>query len=120
MTTTSSVAGLLLLSLAMASPGVLVVDDNEAVRGAVIMMLEQLGLAVDEVTNGQEGIEALRRRAYSLVVMDINMPLCDGIAATLVIRAMLAPEEQPIIVGLTGRATAAMREVALAAGMDEC
>jgi CheY-like chemotaxis protein len=87
----------------MASPRVLVVDDDEAVRWTLVMMLEQLGLAVDSAANGLERIEALRGRAYSLVLMDINMPVCDGIAATRAIRTTFAPDQQPIIVGMTGR-----------------
>jgi CheY-like chemotaxis protein len=74
----------------MASPRVLVVDDDEAVRWTLVMMLEQLGLAVDSAANGLERIEALRGRAYPLVLMDINMPVCDGIAATRAIRTMFA------------------------------
>jgi CheY-like chemotaxis protein len=99
---------------------VLVVDDDEAVRFVVVMMLEDLGLEVASVTNGQEAIEALRRHPCALVVMDINMRVCDGLTATHAIRTVFSADQQPAIIGLTGWATEAVRATAIAAGMNDC
>jgi len=52
--------------------------------------------------------------------MDVSMPVCDGLRAARAMREMTPVEDQPVIIGLTGRATEATRVVAIGAGMDEC
>jgi len=99
---------------------VLVVDDDESVRLAVMLMVDELGVGVDGVADGREAIEVLRLAPYALVFMDVKMPVCDGITATRAIRTTFPADRQPVIVGLTGWATEATRVVALAAGMDAC
>jgi two-component system nitrogen regulation response regulator NtrX len=58
---------------------VLVVDDEAAVREAIRMTLEYEGFEVDEARSGQEGLDKVGRGAYDVVVLDIKMPVLDGI-----------------------------------------
>ena len=101
-------------------PPILVVDDDEAVRLAMILMVDELGFTADAVSNGQEALEALARHHYALVLMDFQMPVCDGCTATRTIRETVDEDRQPVIIGLTGTAIESARARGLAAGMNEC
>ena len=83
-------------------------------------MLDKLGWDCDLVGNGQEAIDALRDKRYAGVLMDCQMPVLDGFAATRVIREMEAragTAHLPII-ALTAHAMEGDSEKCLAAGMD--
>jgi len=83
-------------------------------------MLSVLGCDVDVAGNGQEGLDAIAARRYDLVLMDCQMPVMDGYAAT---RALRAREKEAgggrlPVVALTANALAGDSESCLAAGMD--
>ena len=59
---------------------IIVIDDEEDLRGVLRLMLEAHGHEVDEAANGTEGLEALGDRAYDLVITDVLMPEEDGVA----------------------------------------
>ncbi len=61
---------------------ILVVDDAEANRGLAGVMLRRLGLTFDMAENGLEAIEQIANHQYDVVLMDINMPVMDGLTAT--------------------------------------
>ncbi|WP_262423587.1 response regulator [Brevundimonas denitrificans] len=67
---------------------VLVADDNTANRFLAGKLLEMFGCTHDAVANGAEAVEAARTVAYDLILMDIKMPVMDGVSATRAIRAM--------------------------------
>ena len=70
---------------------ILMADDAAANRELVALMLGQAGgLTVDTVENGQEAVAAVRAGGYDLVLMDVHMPVMDGLAATRAIRAVMA------------------------------
>jgi len=72
-------------------PRVLLVDDEPALRELLRAVLERLGYEIaGEASDGHEGIEQARRLLPDVVVMDLNMPQCNGIEATVGIKA-----EQP-------------------------
>lgn len=103
---------------------VLVVDDNAINRMVAQNMLVRMGLAVRCVENGQEALDMLAAQTNdppSLVLMDCQMPVMDGYAATRTIRVLEAAAGRPRqrIVALTADAFAADRELCLAAGMDD-
>ncbi len=84
-------------------------------------MLRKLGYQVEVVGNGAEALEALKRRRYALVLMDVQMPVMDGYEA---VRRLRAPgsgvlDPQIPVVALTAHAMAGDRERCLVAGMDD-
>jgi signal transduction histidine kinase/CheY-like chemotaxis protein len=97
---------------------VLVAEDNAINQKVVLMLLEKLGAKADLVANGSEAIAAAIENRYDLVLMDVQMPEVDGLAATREIRSRLSPDRQPVIFGLTAHATAEYRDICLGAGMD--
>ena len=97
---------------------ILIVEDNAVNTKLAQRMLERLGQRPDVAANGQEAIEALERQPYDVVLMDIQMPVMDGLTATRAIRARWG-DRGPRIVGLSAHALATERESALAAGMHD-
>ncbi|MBS1164776.1 MAG: domain S-box-containing protein [Proteobacteria bacterium] len=97
---------------------ILVAEDNTTNQMVARMLLEGLGHKVDVVNDGLEAVEAIKRRAYDLILMDISMPVMDGIEASHRIREMGGPYGSIPIVALTANAMAADREICLRAGIN--
>ncbi len=98
---------------------ILVAEDNPINQKFAVRLLSKLGYRADLVSDGGEAVEAVLRRRYDLIFMDIQMPEIDGLAATRLIRARLRDEPQPRIIAMTAAAIKGDREKALAAGMDD-
>jgi PAS domain S-box-containing protein len=98
---------------------VLVVEDNSINRMVVREMLEAAGHAVDEAHDGQEGVAMALRRPYDLILMDISMPVLDGVEATRLIRAAEDPGLHVPIVALTAHALPAEVGPFREAGLDD-
>jgi CheY-like chemotaxis protein/HPt (histidine-containing phosphotransfer) domain-containing protein len=100
---------------------VLVVDDNEINRFVVVEHLEQQGYATDEAVNGQNAFEKFKVGKYACLLMDCQMPVMDGYAASRAIRSFEAQAgvKRTPIVALTAHALAGERERVLEAGMDD-
>jgi two-component system, sensor histidine kinase and response regulator len=94
---------------------VLVAEDNLLNQKIALIHLRKLGFHADVANNGLEVLSALERQAYDVVLMDIQMPEMDGLAATAAIHARFGAN-RPRIIALT--ADAHGREDYLAAGMD--
>ena len=99
-------------------PPLLVVEDNVVNLEVIRHMLSRLGFAADVATNGQEALDAIEATDYELVLMDVQMPVMDGLEATRRIRALLPESKQPTIVAVTANAMRGDRERCLEAGMD--
>ena len=98
-------------------PCVLVVDDNATNRLVARSLLDRLGCRTDLAGDGAEAIEAAGRERFDLILMDISMPVMDGIEATRRLRAQgLATP----IVALTASAGFADAEKFIAAGTNDC
>jgi PAS domain S-box-containing protein len=98
---------------------VLLAEDNPVNRKVALRLLERLGYEARAVSNGAEALQALAEQEYDLVVMDVQMPVMDGLAATRRIRADLAPDRQPAIIALTANAMAGDSDRCREAGMDD-
>jgi two-component system, sensor histidine kinase and response regulator len=98
---------------------VLIAEDNKVNQFVVTRLLERLGCRVDAVDNGHDAIEAVRRVAYHIVFMDVQMPLMSGVAATAAIRALPQPNREVWIVALTANAFADDVRGYLDAGMND-
>jgi len=105
----------------MATPAILLVEDNAINQKVAVGLLRQIGLDADIAVDGLEGIGRFSAKSYDLVIMDCQMPRCDGWEATRVIRRMeesMGKGRIPIV-ALTAQAMAGDRERCLAAGMDD-
>jgi Amt family ammonium transporter len=97
-----------------------VVEDVEANRALLMGLLQPLGFELREVVNGQEAIELWQNWRPHLILMDIRLPVLDGLAATRRIRAQQKEGEPvPIIIAVTASAFDEDRATILAAGCDD-
>ncbi len=96
----------------------LLVEDNELNRELVCEMLADTGVAIDTAGNGLEALEKLKVNAYDLVLMDVQMPLIDGLETTRRLRRDLGMTELPVL-ALTANATLEDRTACLASGMND-
>jgi CheY-like chemotaxis protein len=100
---------------------VLLAEDNLVNQKLAMRILEKMGFQVEAVNNGDEAIHALEKTFYDIVLMDVQMPIMDGLAATQAIRAgyhNLVNPHIPII-AMTAHALKGDRERCLEAGMDD-
>jgi len=95
---------------------VLLAEDTAMNQQVAVALLVKRGHQVDVVSNGREAVEAVARRAYDVVLMDLQMPEMDGFEATRAIRALPGGGDLPII-ALTAHALSGQREDCLARGM---
>ncbi|QYM79713.1 response regulator [Horticoccus luteus] len=98
---------------------ILVADDNIVNQTVACRLLQRLGYSPAVASNGREVVEAVQRESFDLVLMDVEMPVLDGPAATRLIREQLPHSAQPRIVALTAHVLADDRARLLASGMDD-
>lgn len=96
---------------------VLLVEDTEDNRQMMRRLLELSGYNVAEATNGKEAIEAASRLRPKIILMDLSLPLLDGLAATRRIRVLPGLNKVPIV-AVSAHDTADFHNEALAAGCD--
>jgi len=97
---------------------VLVAEDQPINQKYLTILLEKLGHRVSLCDDGAQALALLEREPVDLVLMDVHMPVMDGLAATRAIRAMPGDAAHTPIVALTADAMSEAREQALSAGMD--
>ena len=100
------------------APGhVLIVEDNQVNQKLVSAILRKSGYSVSVAGNGAEALQAMERQEYRLVLMDVQMPVLDGLEATRLIRRNPKWRSVPII-AMTARAMEGDKQSCLSAGMD--
>ena len=97
---------------------VLLVEDNELNREVATGLLEPAHMSIDVAENGEVAVRMVNKHDYDLVLMDMQMPVMDGIAATKAIRSNPRFRELPII-AMTANAMDADRELCRQSGMDD-
>ena len=103
----------------LAGRRILLVEDNELNQEVAIELLRETGVEVDLAVHGVQALAMVQARPYDLVLMDMQMPVMDGLTATREIRALGGPAGQVPIVAMTASAMAGDRERCLAAGMND-
>jgi PAS domain S-box-containing protein len=102
------------------SLGILVVEDNAVNQKLASVLLKKLGHRATVVADGQAALNILKRRAFDLILMDIQMPVMGGLEVTAKIREQETHTQQHIpIIAMTAHAMSGDRERALQAGMDD-
>ena len=100
---------------------ILVAEDNPTNQQVALSILKHLGLRADAVANGADALEALGTHTYDLVLMDVQMPVMDGIEATRRIRSAESAAGKPRlpVIAMTANAMLGDRSKCLEAGMDD-
>jgi two-component system cell cycle response regulator DivK len=99
-------------------PTILVVDDSEDTRLMLRRAFEAMDYHVLEAANGQEALDVARRECPDLILMDLNMPLMDGLEAAKRIRECKELCQSTPILAITAFDTYGMEEAALEAGCN--
>lgn len=97
---------------------ILLVEDNPINQMVAVEMLSGLGITTDKAHNGQEAVHMIGKTAYDAVLMDVQMPVMDGLEATKLIRNELKIDTLPII-AMTAHAMYGDKERCIAAGMND-
>ena len=96
---------------------VLLVEDTEDNRFMMRRLLEMVGYTVVEARNGQEAVRLAESETPALILMDLSLPIIDGLAATRLIRKIPAAEKTPII-AVSAHDTSDFQAEAMTAGCD--
>jgi len=107
-----------LLSTRLAGRRILLVEDEPINRDIALELLEGAQQNVDVAIDGQEAVAKALQASYDLILMDMQMPVMDGLAATRAIRATASGAKVPIL-AFTANAFAEDRDACLAAGMSD-
>jgi len=105
---------------AVSARKILVCEDNPINQKLITTILEQQGYLVTTADNGQIGVDLYEKGKFDAVLMDIDMPVMDGISATRVIKEIDRRDKRPFtpVIALTARALAGDRERIIGAGLD--
>lgn len=106
------------LPLEIRGASVLLVEDNELNQMVAVELLREAGFTVDVAENGQIALDRIERKAYDVVLMDMQMPVMDGETATRELRSHPRHANLPIV-AMTANAMEADRQRCFAAGMND-
>ena len=98
---------------------VLVAEDNPNNQKLIEILLSKIGVQTIIVSNGEEAVESYNKEKYDMILMDINMPIMDGITATKIIKDLEDTNYKIPIVALTANSIAGDKEKYLSQGMDD-
>ena len=98
---------------------ILLVEDHPINQMIATLLLEKLGHNVVAANDGQAAVDQFPQATWDLILMDIQMPVMDGLQATRLIRAMEQPNHRTPIVAMTANTGETEQQACLEAGMDE-
>src|SRR6056297_1983951 len=100
---------------------ILLAEDDLISRRLIRILIEKLGHKVNVVENGKKAFDAFKRDRYDIILMDIQMPIMDGLECTRKIREHEKPntQEKVTIIAVTAHAMIGDKEKCLTAGMDD-
>jgi len=97
---------------------ILLVEDEPINQEVSRWLLEEVGLIVDLAEDGAQAVELARQTGYALILMDMQLPVMNGVEATRIIRTLSGHSETPIL-AMTANAFAEDRQACLEAGMND-
>ena len=97
---------------------ILLAEDNPINQKLTVIMLAKSGYKVDVVENGQHAVDAVINGNYHIVLMDVQMPVLDGLEATILIRKQEQPGKHIPIIAMTAHVMKGDQERCIEAGMD--
>lgn len=98
----------------------LLVEDNVLNQKLIFLTLSKYGFQIDVANHGKEALNRLEKKDYDIILMDLMMPVMDGLEATRQIREMEKnSDKRNVIIGLTANTYDADRDKCLQTGMDE-
>jgi len=101
---------------------ILLAEDNWINQRIATITLNRLGVSIDIASNGQEALDMYRKNKYDLILMDLQMPVMDGLEATRQIRTFEEETEsvhRVFIIALTANVISEMKEECISAGVDD-
>ncbi|SDZ73981.1 Response regulator receiver domain-containing protein [Thiothrix caldifontis] len=98
---------------------ILLAEDNPINQIVASSILDEMSYKTDVAESGLQVLQALHKKAYDVIFMDMQMPDMDGLEATRRIRADFPPNQQPIIIAMTANAMEGDRQECLNAGMND-
>ncbi|MDB6061617.1 MAG: Ethylene receptor [Verrucomicrobiaceae bacterium] len=114
----ANTAGPLARTINISGATALLVEDNTINQEVAVAILRSMGMTVSIANNGVEAVNRVRNEQFDVVLMDVQMPLLDGYAATRAIRADKTIVQPPII-AMTANAMQGDRDECIAAGMND-
>ncbi|MEI8046023.1 MAG: response regulator [Bacteroidota bacterium] len=96
---------------------ILLAEDNSTNQELVVTLMKKMGYTIDAVDNGKKVLEILEQKSYDIILMDVQMPVMNGIEATQAINDKYPKDERPFIIAITANAMPGDRERFLEAGM---
>ncbi|WP_446686461.1 response regulator [Paenibacillus sepulcri] len=103
----------------MEPASVLVADDNEINQKLTLRLLDKMGIDADVVSNGREAVSRAAQKRYDLILMDLRMPVMDGLEATELLLADSGEDHSPVVIAMTANGQSSDRERCLNAGMAD-
>jgi CheY-like chemotaxis protein len=98
---------------------ILVAEDNPVNQKLILSILKKLGYIATLAENGALAYEAATKENFDIIIMDLQMPVMDGLDASRKIKSSDAINPKPIIIALTANAMTGDKERCLEAGMDD-
>ncbi|EIJ36054.1 hybrid sensor histidine kinase/response regulator [Thiothrix nivea] len=98
---------------------ILLAEDNPINQIVAASILDEMAYKAEIAENGLQALEALRKKPFDVIFMDMQMPEMDGLEATRRIRAEFPPARQPVIIAMTANAMEGDRQQCLNAGMND-
>src|SRR5690606_23253024 len=98
---------------------ILLVEDNLVNQRVAHLLLQKMGYAPEFAVNGLEALEAVARQPFDVILLDVQMPVMDGLETARRLRAEYPPSRRPWIIAMTANALVGDRELCLEAGMDD-
>jgi len=96
---------------------ILLAEDNFTNQELVVTLMRKMGYTIDAVENGRKALEIMEQKSYDIILMDVQMPVMNGLEATQAIIEKYPEPERPFIIAITANAMPGDRERFLEAGM---